>query len=108
MEKNTIIFKDVCTVLTNLEIQNNDKYSERASSKALLTREKTMKKKKKHGGKNSRSKSRSRKRHWRKDCPKAQKKDGKKPATINMTHKDEDSYYSLSIMVTTYMASSSK
>ena len=26
-EKNVIIFEDVCTTLTNLEIQNNDKHS---------------------------------------------------------------------------------
>ncbi|KAH9669164.1 Integrase catalytic domain-containing protein [Citrus sinensis] len=34
--KSMIIFKDVCTALTNLEIQNNDKNSEGASSEALL------------------------------------------------------------------------
>ncbi|KAH9697402.1 Integrase catalytic domain-containing protein [Citrus sinensis] len=34
--KSVFVFKDVCIALTNLEIQNNDKNSERASSKALL------------------------------------------------------------------------
>ena len=107
-----IIFKDVCTILTNLEIQNNDKYFERESSEALLTRERVMEKKKKHGGKNSRFKSRSRnfcheKGHWRKDCPKAQKRDEKKSAAANMARKDEHSDYSLSITPTTYVASSS-
>ncbi|KAH9657504.1 hypothetical protein KPL70_023101 [Citrus sinensis] len=33
--KSVIIFKDVCTTLTSLEIRNNDKNSERASSEAL-------------------------------------------------------------------------
>ncbi|KAH9699706.1 hypothetical protein KPL71_024470 [Citrus sinensis] len=33
--KSVIIFKDVCTTLTNLEIRNNNKNSERASSEAL-------------------------------------------------------------------------
>ncbi|KAH9669066.1 Integrase catalytic domain-containing protein [Citrus sinensis] len=71
-----------------------------------------MEKKKKRGGKNSRSKLRSRniardecafcheKGHWRKDCLKAQKRDGKKPAAANMARKDEDSDYSLSYKVT--------
>ena len=54
-EKSVIIFKDVCITLTNLEIQNNDKHSERASYEALV-----IEKKKKRGGKNSRSKSKSR------------------------------------------------
>ncbi|KAH9686470.1 hypothetical protein KPL70_014355 [Citrus sinensis] len=111
--KNVIIFKDICTTLTNLEIQNNDKHSERASSEALLTRQRAMEKKKKHGGKNSRLKSRSRnfcheKGHWSKDCPKAQKRDGKKSEAANMASKDEDSDYSLSITPTTYVASSSE
>ncbi|KAH9679291.1 retrovirus-related pol polyprotein from transposon TNT 1-94-like protein [Citrus sinensis] len=57
--KSVIIFKDVCTTLTNLEIQNNNKNSERASSEALVSRDWAMEKKKKHGGKNSRSKSRT-------------------------------------------------
>ncbi|KAH9650850.1 Integrase catalytic domain-containing protein [Citrus sinensis] len=77
--KSVIIFKDVCTTLTNLEIRNNDKNSERASSKAL-----------------------------RKDCPKAQKRDMKKPAAANMARKDEDSDYSLSITPAAYVASSSE
>ena len=51
--KSVIIFKYVCIVLTNLKIQNNDKHSERASSEALLAKEKTMEKKKKRDGKNS-------------------------------------------------------
>ncbi|KAH9670687.1 retrovirus-related pol polyprotein from transposon TNT 1-94-like protein [Citrus sinensis] len=33
--KSVIVFKDVCTTLTSLEIQNNDKNSERASPEAL-------------------------------------------------------------------------
>ncbi|KAH9782808.1 Integrase catalytic domain-containing protein [Citrus sinensis] len=33
--KSVIVFKDVCTTLTSLEIRNNDKISERASSEAL-------------------------------------------------------------------------
>ncbi|KAH9754532.1 Integrase catalytic domain-containing protein [Citrus sinensis] len=33
--KSVIIFKDVCTTLTNLEIRNNNKNSERTSSEAL-------------------------------------------------------------------------
>ena len=37
--KNMIIFKDVCTTLTNLEINNNDKHYERVSSETLLARE---------------------------------------------------------------------
>ena len=97
--KSMIIFKDVCTALTNLEIQNNNKNSERASSEALVSRDWAMEKQKKRGGKNSRSKSRSRniardecafcheKGHWRKDCLKAQKRDGKKPAAA--THGTE-------------------
>ncbi|KAH9764742.1 hypothetical protein KPL70_001639 [Citrus sinensis] len=76
-----------------------------------------MEKQKKRGGKNSRSKSRSRNiardecvfchenGHWRKDCPKAQKRDGKKPATANMRRKDEGSDYSLSITHAAYVAS---
>ncbi|KAH9793888.1 hypothetical protein KPL71_004697 [Citrus sinensis] len=108
--KSVIIFKDVCTTLTNLEIQNNNKNSERASSEALVSRDWAMEKKKKRGGKNSRSKSRSRniardecafcheKGHWRKNCPKAQKRDGKKPASANMARKDEGSDYSLIVM----------
>ncbi|KAH9792408.1 hypothetical protein KPL71_004103 [Citrus sinensis] len=118
--KSVIIFKDVCTALTSLEIQNNDKNYERASSEALVSRDWAMEKQKKRGGKNSRSKSRSiniaqdectfchEKGHWRKDCPKAQKRDGKKPAAANMTRKDEDSDYSLSITPAAYVASSSE
>lgn len=55
-----IIFKDICTALTNLEILNNDKHSERVLSEVLIVRERTTKKKKKHGGNDSLSKSRSR------------------------------------------------
>ncbi|KAH9699499.1 hypothetical protein KPL71_024377 [Citrus sinensis] len=118
--KSMIVFKDVCTALTNLEIRNNDKNSERASSEALVSRDWAMEKQKKRGGKNSRSKSRSiniaqdectfchEKGHWRKDCPKAQKRDGKKPAAANMARKDKDSDYSLNITPATYMASSSE
>ncbi|KAH9754792.1 Integrase catalytic domain-containing protein [Citrus sinensis] len=118
--KSVIVFKDVCTTLTSLEIQNNDKNSERASSEALVSRDWAMEKQKKRGGKNSRSKSISRniardecafcheKGHWRKDCPKAQKRDGKKPAAANMAWKDEDSDYSLSITPGAYVASSSE
>ncbi|KAH9782773.1 retrovirus-related pol polyprotein from transposon TNT 1-94-like protein [Citrus sinensis] len=118
--KSVIVFKDVCTALTSLEIRNNDKNSERASSEALVSRDWAMEKQKKRGGKNSRSKSRSRniardecafcheKSHWRKDCPKAQKRDGKKPATANMAQKDENSDYSLSITPAAYVASSSE
>ncbi|KAH9656609.1 hypothetical protein KPL70_022746 [Citrus sinensis] len=118
--KSVIVFKDVCTTLTNLEIQNNDKNSERASSEALVSRDGAMEKKKKRGGKNSRSKSKSRniardecsfcheKGHWRKDCLKTQKRDGKKPTTTNMARKDEDSDYSLSITPAAYVASSSE
>ncbi|KAH9648400.1 retrovirus-related pol polyprotein from transposon TNT 1-94-like protein [Citrus sinensis] len=46
-EKSVIIFKDVCTTLINLEIQNNDKNSERASSEALVSRDWAIEKKKK-------------------------------------------------------------
>ncbi|KAH9725397.1 hypothetical protein KPL70_007865 [Citrus sinensis] len=118
--KSVIVFKDICIALTSLEIQNNDKNSERASSEVLVSRDWAMEKHKKHGGKNSRSKSRSRniaqdecafcheKDHWRKDCPKAQKKDEKKPAAANMARKDEDSDYSLSITLAAYVASSSE
>ncbi|KAH9727035.1 Integrase catalytic domain-containing protein [Citrus sinensis] len=118
--KSVIIFKDVCTALTSLEIRNNDKNSERVSSEALVSRDWAMEKQKKRGGKNSRSKSRSRNLardecafchendHWRKDCPKAQKRDGKKPAAANMARKDEDSDYSLSITLAAYVASSSE
>ena len=79
-----------------------------------------MEKKKKHGGKNSRSKSRSiniardecalchEKSHWRNDCPKAQKRNGKKPVAVNMTRVDGDFDYSLSITSTAYVASSSE
>ena len=107
--KSVIVFKDVCTTLINLEIQNNDKNFERTSSEPLVSRDWAMEKKKKRGGKNSRSKSRSRniardecafcheKCHWRKDCPKAQNRDRKKPIAANMACKDEDSDYSLSI-----------
>ncbi|KAH9666242.1 Integrase catalytic domain-containing protein [Citrus sinensis] len=107
--KSEIVFKDVCTALTSLEIRNNDKNSERASSEALVSRDWAMEKQKKRGGKNSRSKSRSRNiardecafchenDHWRKDCLKAQKRDGKKPAAANMARKDEGSDYSLKI-----------
>ncbi|KAH9670812.1 Integrase catalytic domain-containing protein [Citrus sinensis] len=77
--KSVIVFKDVCTALTSLEIRNNDKNSERASSKAL-----------------------------RKDCPKAQKRDEKKPAAEKMARKDEGSDYSLSITPAAYVASSSE
>ncbi|KAH9783016.1 hypothetical protein KPL71_009155 [Citrus sinensis] len=118
--KSVIVFKDVCTSLTSLEIQNNDKNSERVSSEALVSRDWVMEKQKKRGGKNSRSKSRSiniardecafchENDHWRKDCPKAQKRDGKKPAVANMARKDEDSDYSLSITPAAYVASSSE
>ncbi|KAH9684220.1 hypothetical protein KPL71_027928 [Citrus sinensis] len=118
--KSVIIFKDVCTTLTNLEIRNNNKNSERASSEALVSRDWAMEKKKKRCGKNSRSKSKSRniarderafcheKGHWRKDCPKAQKRDEKKPAAANMARKDEYSDYSLSITPAAYVASSSE
>ena len=58
--KSVIVFKDVCTTLTNLEIRNNDKNSKRASSEALVSKDLAMEKKKKRDGKNSRSKSRSR------------------------------------------------
>ncbi|KAH9718140.1 hypothetical protein KPL71_022099 [Citrus sinensis] len=85
--KSVIIFKDVCTALTNLEIRNNNKNSERASSETLVSRD---------WG------------HWRKDCPKAQKRYGKKPAAANMARKDEDSNYSLSITPAAYVASSSE
>ena len=37
--KSVIVFKDVCTVLTNLEIRNNNKRSERAMSEALVSRD---------------------------------------------------------------------
>ncbi|KAH9657232.1 retrovirus-related pol polyprotein from transposon TNT 1-94-like protein [Citrus sinensis] len=119
-EKSVIAFKDVCTVLTSLEIQNNDKNSERASSEALVSRDWAMEKQKKRGGKNSQSKSRSRniprdkcafcheKCHWRKDYPNAQKRDGKKSEAANMARKDEDSNYSLSITLAAYAASSSE
>ena len=83
MGKCVIVFKDICTTLTNLEIWNNDKNYKRAPSEALISRDWAMEKQKKRGGKNSRSKSRSRnisrgecvfcheKSHWREDCPKA-------------------------------------
>ncbi|KAH9780058.1 retrovirus-related pol polyprotein from transposon TNT 1-94-like protein [Citrus sinensis] len=118
--KSVIIFKDVCKALPNLEIQNNNKNSERVSSEALVSRDWAMEKKKKRCGKNSRSKSRSRniardecafyhkKGHWRKDCPKALKRDGKKPAVANMARKDKDSDYSLSITHVAYVASLSE
>ncbi|KAH9783426.1 hypothetical protein KPL71_009306 [Citrus sinensis] len=118
--KSVIVFKDVCTTLTSLEIRNNDKNSERASYEALVSRDWAMEKQKKCGGKNSRSKSRSRniardecafcheKGHWRKDCSKAQKRDGKKSAAANMAWKDEGSDYSLSITPAAYVASSSE
>ncbi|KAH9650701.1 retrovirus-related pol polyprotein from transposon TNT 1-94-like protein [Citrus sinensis] len=118
--KSVIVFKDVCTALTSLEIHNNDKNSEQVSSEALVSRDWAMEKQKKRGGKNSRSKSRSRniardecafcheKGHWRKDCPKAQKRDEKKPAAANMARKDENSDYSLSITHAAYVASSSE
>ncbi|KAH9685902.1 retrovirus-related pol polyprotein from transposon TNT 1-94-like protein [Citrus sinensis] len=77
--KSVIVFKDVCTSLTNLEIRNNNKNFERVSSEAL-----------------------------KKDCPKAQKRDGKKPAAANMAWKDEDSDYSLSITPAAYVASTSE
>ncbi|KAH9752632.1 hypothetical protein KPL71_014771 [Citrus sinensis] len=108
--KSVIVFKDVCTTLTNLEMQNNDKNSERVSFEALVSKDWVMEKKKKLGGKNSRSKLRSRNiardecafchenGHWRKDWPKVQKRDGKKPAPANMAWKDEDSDYSLIVM----------
>ena len=44
--KSVIIFKDVCTVLTNLKIQNNDIHSESALSETLFAKERTMEKKK--------------------------------------------------------------
>ena len=115
-----IVFKDVCTASTNLEIQNNDKHSERASFETLLARERTMEKKKKHGGKNSQSKSRSRnitrdecafcheRGHLKKDFSKAQKRDGKKLVAPNVAHKDKDSDYSLSIMHAAYVANLSE
>ncbi|KAH9717385.1 hypothetical protein KPL71_021793 [Citrus sinensis] len=118
--KSVIIFKDICTALTNLEIWNNNKNSERVSSEALVSRDWAMEKKKKRGGKNSRSKSKSRniardecvfcheKGHWRKDCPKAQKRDVKKPAAANIARKDESSNYSLSITPAAYVASLSE
>ncbi|KAH9718032.1 Integrase catalytic domain-containing protein [Citrus sinensis] len=118
--KSVIVFKDVCTALTSLEIRNNDKNSEQASSEALMSRDWAIEKQKKRGGKNSRSKSRSRniarnecafcheKGHWRKNCPQDQKRDGKKPAAANMARKDEDSDYSLSITPAAYVASSSE
>ena len=56
--KSVIIFKDVYTALTNLEIHNDDKHLERASFEALLARERMMEKKRMRCGKNSRSKSR--------------------------------------------------
>ncbi|KAH9794681.1 hypothetical protein KPL71_004983 [Citrus sinensis] len=92
--KSVIIFKDVYTTLTNLEIQNNDKNSERASSETLISRDWAMEKKERG--------------HWRKDCPEAQKRDDKKPAAANMAWKDEDSDYSLSITHTVYVANSSE
>lgn len=46
--------------------------------------------------------------YWRKDCPKAQKKDEKKPVASNMACKDEDSYYSLNITPAAYVANSSE
>ncbi|KAH9699088.1 Integrase catalytic domain-containing protein [Citrus sinensis] len=79
-----------------------------------------IEKQKKRGGKNSRSKSRSRniardecafcheKGHWRKDCPKAQKRDVKKPPAANMARKNDGSDYSLSITHAAYVASSSE
>ncbi|KAH9800313.1 Histidinol dehydrogenase [Citrus sinensis] len=118
--KSVIVFKYVCTTMTSLEIRNNDKNSERASSEALVIRDWAMEKQKKRGGKNSRSKSRSRniardecvfcheKGHWRKDCPNAQKRDVKEPAAANMARKDEDFDYSLSITPAAYVASSSE
>ncbi|KAH9648691.1 hypothetical protein KPL70_025696 [Citrus sinensis] len=118
--KSVTIFKYVYITLTNLKIRNNDKHSKRASFETLLTREMAMEKKKKHGGKNSRSKSRiiniardecafcHEKGHWRNDCPKAQKRNGKKPVVANMTHVDGDSDYSLSITSTPYVARSSE
>ncbi|KAH9781794.1 Integrase catalytic domain-containing protein [Citrus sinensis] len=45
--KIVIIFKDVCAALTNLEIQNNDKNSERTSSETLVSRDWAMEKQKK-------------------------------------------------------------
>ncbi|KAH9726578.1 Integrase catalytic domain-containing protein [Citrus sinensis] len=89
--KSVIVFKDVYTVLTNLEIRNNDKNSERASNIArdecAFCHEKG---------------------HWRKDCPKAQKRDVKKTPAANMARKDEGSDYSLSITPATYVASLSE
>ncbi|KAH9793687.1 hypothetical protein KPL71_004622 [Citrus sinensis] len=76
--KSVIIFKDVCTTLTNLEIRNNDKILNEHRLKL-----------------------------W-KDCPKAQKRNEKKPAAANMARKDEDSDYSLSITPAAYVASSSE
>ena len=79
-----------------------------------------MEKKKKRSGKNSQSKSRSinisqdectfchKNDHWKKNCPKDQKRDGKKPTAANVTLKDENSYYSLSITPAAYVASSSE
>ena len=37
--KSMIIFKDVCTTLSNLEIWNNDKNYERVSFEALVSRD---------------------------------------------------------------------
>ena len=42
--KSVIIFKDICTIFTNLEILNNDKHSKRALPEALLARERTIEK----------------------------------------------------------------
>ena len=51
--KSVIVFKDVCIALTSLEIWNNDKNFNRASSEALVSRDWAIEKKKKRGGKNS-------------------------------------------------------
>ena len=97
--KSIIVFKDVCTILTNLKIRNNDENSKRVSPEVLVSKDWSMKKKKKRGGKNSRSKSRRKNiardecafchknGHCRKDCLKAQKSNEKKPAAANMTRK---------------------
>ena len=42
--KSVIIFKDVYTALTSLEIRNNDKNSERASFEVLVSRDWAMEK----------------------------------------------------------------
>ena len=43
--------------------------------------------------------------HWKKDCSKAKKKDGKKPEVANMAHNNKNCDYSLSFILAAYMAS---